>query len=132
MCGAVPSRKDEARGRQVWLSDAEDPFCAFQLLPANASIADGGACVQSLAALAASGNAEAHLRLYFAFRDGKGAEKDDAKALQHVETAAKAGHAIAQTSLGFCFAKGVGVAADKARAVQQYAAAAEQGEVFGM
>jgi TPR repeat protein len=61
------------------------------------------------------------------YYNGRGVEKDFAKAAEYYRKAADQGHALAQYNLGYAYSKGEGVAEDKAEGARWYRKAAEQG-----
>lgn len=80
----------------------------------------------SLRAKAASGDASAQLSLAMALRDGKGAEKNDAEAIQWAHKAADQGHAGAMDFVGFAYLRGAVVKRNPEIAFGYFKAAADE------
>ncbi|GEP42399.1 SEL1-like repeat protein [Brevifollis gellanilyticus] len=80
----------------------------------------------SLRAKAASGDAAAQLSLAMALRDGKGAEKNDAEAMQWAHKAADQGHAGAMDFIGFAYLRGAVVKRNPEVAFGYFKAAADE------
>ncbi len=108
---------------------------AWRLVPAGSSppatiaVAAG---TDRLAALAASGNADAELTLGVNLLRGDGRQLDLGKAVQLLTRAAEAGQPVAQNYLGVLYRTGTGVAADVPAAQRWFEAAALQGNRMAM
>lgn len=76
--------------------------------------------------LAEQGHAGAQYNLGLLYANGKGVQKDDAKAWQWYEKAAVQGHADAQVNLGILYDYGRGVPQDFKKAVYWYRLSANQ------
>ncbi|KAL6047354.1 Sel1 domain protein repeat-containing protein [Balamuthia mandrillaris] len=63
----------------------------------------------------------------YAFYNGRGVERDPAKAVEYWQRAAELGNAKAQNRLAICYKNGEGVEKDYFRAIPLYEKAAEQG-----
>jgi uncharacterized protein len=79
-----------------------------------------------LVAQAEGGDAAAQAALAVRYRDGKGVEKDDARALQWAHCAADAGNADAMDFVGFAYLRGAVVKRNPAIAFGYFKAAAEK------
>ena len=93
--------------------------------------ADGGTSANDILAeikrKAKAGDAGAQNSLGTRYANGRGVERDEAKAVEWFLLAAKQGHAKAQNNLGARYANGKGVERDEAKAVEWYRLAAKQG-----
>jgi localization factor PodJL len=90
----------------------------------------GGATDTSVASLesgAVRGDANAQFLLALRYSEGRGVEKDDAKALSLVTKAAEQGLVIAQYRLGAMYERGIGVTKDLPQARTWYEKAAKGG-----
>lgn len=77
---------------------------------------------------AEAGDATAQFAVGIAYANGKGAPKDDAKAVEWYRKAAEQGYADAQYNLGVMYANGDGVPRDLVRAYVWFNLAAAQGD----
>lgn len=80
-----------------------------------------------LTELADQGDAEAQLKLGFAYQYGDEFLKDEKKAFEWYEKAAEQGNAEAQFNLALAYLKGNGVLKDEKKAFEWFKKAAEQG-----
>ncbi len=78
-----------------------------------------------------AGNADDEFALGVLHRDGKGIEKDLARARDLFQRAAGKGHASAQVALGYLYATGNGVSSDPVEALRWYRLAADKGDATG-
>jgi localization factor PodJL len=83
--------------------------------------------VASLEAAAVRGDAKAQLALAVRYSEGRGVDKDDAKAVSLVTKAAQQGLVFAEYRLGAIYERGVGVPKDLAQARSWYERAAKGG-----
>ncbi len=83
--------------------------------------------IASLEAAAVRGDAKSQLMLALRYAEGRGVDKDDAKALSLVTKAAQQGYVVAEYRLGAIFERGVGVPKDLAQARTWYERAAKSG-----
>lgn len=86
---------------------------------------DGGAAIDGLQAMTASGNAEAGYLLGSIWHKGLGVTRDFAKARDAYSAAAFLGHPKAMNELGLLYRDGLGVVADPIEAVAWFRVAAE-------
>lgn len=78
---------------------------------------------------AEGGNADAQCELGWMYSEGRGVDRDDAKAVDWMQKAAEQGNARAQYGMGYLFSTGKGVPEDKVNATLWYTKAAEQGHL---
>ena len=71
--------------------------------------------------------AHAQYKLGVMYKNGRGVQQDNAKAVEWYRKAAEQGHANAQYKLGVMYKNGSGVQQDNAMVVEWYSKAAEQG-----
>lgn len=83
--------------------------------------------VASLEASAVKGDAKAQLLLALRYAEGRGVEKDDAKAVSLITKAAQQGLVVAEYRLGAIYERGTGVPKDLAQARNWYERAAKGG-----
>lgn len=83
--------------------------------------------IETLRALARTGDADACTRLGMLYVSGDGVPQDDAEAVRWFRLAAEQGDADAQHNLGFMYSTGRGVGQDNVEAVKWFRLAAEQG-----
>lgn len=99
---------------------------ACLLTPAVPLSANEGGDFQALRTRAEGGEAAAQVALALRYRDGKGAVKDDALAMQWAHRAADAGNADAMDFVGFAYLRGSVVQRNTALAFAYFSAAAEK------
>ncbi|MCE9520999.1 MAG: hypothetical protein K8S25_01045, partial [Alphaproteobacteria bacterium] len=87
----------------------------------------GEATVASLEVAAVRGDAKAQFVLALRYSEGRGVDKDDAKALSLVTKAAQQGLVVAEYRLGAIYERGIGVKKDLAQARGWYERAAQSG-----
>ena len=96
----LPSTNEEWNERLLKRIEVNDPIALSQMgterYDEEAYISAFGYWTRA----AALGNVDAHYRLGNLYRDGKGVEKDEKRAVLHFEEAAIAGHSIARHNLG--------------------------------
>ena len=83
--------------------------------------------VASLEAAAVRGDAKSQLMLALRYSEGRGVDKDDAKAVSLVTKAAQQGFVVAEYRLGAIYERGVGVPKDLVQARTWYERAAKGG-----
>ena len=77
---------------------------------------------------AEEGDADSQYNLGWMYKNGRGVEKDDKKAVKWVRKAAEQGIADAEYNLGVSYAEGSGIEQDDKEAAKWYRKAAEQGD----
>ena len=87
------------------------------------------AALKLFEAAALKGNREAQHTLGFMYRDGRGAKRNDAKAMAWYRRAAEQGYAPAEYNLGLMYAQGEGAKRDPATAEKWFRRAADHGSV---
>jgi len=65
------------------------------------------------------------------YRDGRGVDKDEVRAVNWYRLAAEQGYSDAQVNLGLMYEEGLGVLKDEMEAISWYCRAAEQGDSDG-
>jgi localization factor PodJL len=124
---AVPgaSVAAEANGLGATPSDGAPSFTSgTSMLPGSDGPLES---VASLEAGAVRGDATSQLLLALRYSEGRGVEKDDAKALSLVTKAAQQGLVMAQYRLGAMYERGIGVGKDLMQAKGWYERAAKGG-----
>ena len=76
---------------------------------------------------AEQGDPEAQYQLALCYTNGKGTNRDDAKAVEWYKKSAEQGYSFAQNYLGYCYQHGLGVTKDYATAFEWYKKSAAQG-----
>ena len=87
------------------------------------------AALKLFEAAARKGSQEAQHTLGFMYREGRGAKRNDAKAIAWYRRAAEQGYAPAEYNLGLMYAQGEGAKADPAAAQRWFRRAADHGSV---
>jgi TPR repeat protein len=88
-----------------------------------------GAALKLFEAAAQKGSQEAQHTLGFMYREGRGAKRNDAKAMTWYRRAAEQGYAPAEYNLGLMYAQGEGTKLDPAAAQRWFRRAADHGSV---
>ena len=89
---------------------------------------DHGVALDLWAPLAHRGHARAQSNMGAAFLEGRGVERDPAKAVDWLRRAAEQGDVGGQRNLALCYYEGWGVEQDQEAAARWYEKAAEQGD----
>jgi localization factor PodJL len=133
---APPSEADAAQGAAsvsaepngLGVPASEAPAPAFTAgTPALPGVPGVDPAIVSLEAAAAKGNVESQFLLGLRYAEGRGVEKDDAKAASLVTKAAQQGLVVAEYRLGAIFERGIGVPKDLLQAKTWYERAAKGG-----
>ena len=118
----------EARKRLMKRVKANDPAAMRQMGEKCREKGDYDGAFEYLTKAAELGDAEAHYRLGYMYREGQSVEKDEEKKVYHWEKAAIVGHHDARFNLG-CFEEGNG---NIDRAVRHFIIAANLGDEGSM
>ena len=92
--------KEESNKLMMKRVEANDPLALYFIGQEKYHEGDYTCAFDYWTRTASLGNVEAHYRLYVLYRDGKGVEKDEKRAVWHLEEASIAGHPDARYSLG--------------------------------
>ena len=98
----------------------------FSLMLASIVAAEPETPITELIAKATGGDTDAQLSLAMRYRDGKGAEKNDAEAMKWAHLAADKGNAGAQDFVGFAYLRGAVVKRNPEIALGYFKAAANE------
>ena len=99
---------------------------AASLMSISTLSADDDTGVETLRSRAHSGDVAAQMDLAYRYRDGKGAAKDEAEAMQWAHRAADRGHADAMDFVGFAYLRGSVVKRNTGLAFAYFRLAAEE------